>query len=146
MQHLGRREAFALGSANAVVAAGKAKAIATYLDANGWESTLAKYKPGPIAKAQICSVGEFLADVVARGHIRPRTLKIYATKLRKIVADITEVEAGTSGKAKRAKFDYVNGGTRHGWRKWTASPSTFSRRIRLLPGAMDSRGRRGRTP
>src|ERR1019366_3854900 len=34
LQHLGRREAFALGSANASSAAVKAKEIATFLDAN----------------------------------------------------------------------------------------------------------------
>ena len=110
LQHLGRREAFALGSANASVAAAKAKQIATYLEANGWNATLAKYKPDPVAKADVCTVGEFLADVRARSHIQPKTLKTYATKLRKIVSDIAKVEAGIRGKAKRAKHDYVNGG------------------------------------
>ena len=110
VQHLGRREAFALDSNNASVAAVQAKEIATFLDANGWDATLAKFKPSPLLKADICSVGEFLADVQARSHIRPRTLKIYSTKLHKIVADIAKVDAGVRGKARRAKHDYVNGG------------------------------------
>jgi integrase len=110
LQHLGRRDAFSLGSANASVAASKAKEIATFLEANGWDATVAKFKPSAIAKPNICTVGAFLADVEARSHIRPRTLKIYATKLRRIVADIAKVEAGLKGKKKRAKHDYVNGG------------------------------------
>ncbi|MGH7996700.1 MAG: tyrosine-type recombinase/integrase [Opitutaceae bacterium] len=110
LQHLGCREAFALGTANAAAAAAKAKEIATLLDANGWEPTLARYKPGTAAKAEICSVGEFLAGVETRGHLRPRTFKIYAMKLRRIVADVVKLDAGLSRKAKRAKFDYVNGG------------------------------------
>ncbi|HEY4248712.1 MAG TPA: tyrosine-type recombinase/integrase [Lacunisphaera sp.] len=112
LQHLGRREAFALGSANASVSAMKAKEIATFLEANGWESALARFKPSPIVKAEICTVGEFLADVQTRSHLRARTVKIYATKLRKIVADIAKVDAGVKAKAKRAKHDYVNGGSK----------------------------------
>lgn len=110
LQHLGRREAFALDTANASAAATKAKEIATFLDANGWEATLAKFKPDPFKRAEVCTVGEFLVDVKARSHLRPRTLKSYATKLRKMVADIARVEAGVKGKAKEAKHDYVNGG------------------------------------
>jgi len=114
LQHLGRREAFALGTANAAAATEKAKEISIFLEANGWDATIPRFKPTPLIKAEIATLGEFLADVVARGHLRERTVRIYATKLRKIVADITKVEAGTRGKAKRAKFDYVNGG-RNAW-------------------------------
>ena len=114
LQHLGRREAFALGSANASVSAIKAKEIATFLDANGWDATLAKFKPGVAAKADICTVGEFLADVKERSHLKPMTVRRYAVKLRKMVADITKVDAGAKGRAKRAKYDYVSGG-RNAW-------------------------------
>jgi len=110
LQHLGRREAFSLGSVNATAAAAKAKEVALFLESNGWELTLAKFKPDPLLKAKVCTVGEFMADVTARSHISPRTLKIYATKFRRIVADIAEVDAGVKGKVKRAKHDYVNGG------------------------------------
>lgn len=110
LQHLARREAFALGSANASVAAIKAKEIATHLDANGWESTLAKFKPNPMVKADICTVGEFLADVEKNSHLKPMTVRRYAVKLRKMVADLAKVDAGVRGRAKRAKYDYVNGG------------------------------------
>ena len=114
LQHLGRREAFALGSANASAAAVKAKEIATFLEANGWEPTLAKFKPSPFTKADVCTVGEFLADVNARSHLKPMTVRRYAVKLRKMVADLAKVDAGAKGRAKRAKYDYVNGG-RKAW-------------------------------
>lgn len=114
LQHLGRREAFALASANASTAAVKAKAIATFLEANGWSATLARFKPSMAAKADVCTVGEFLADVGARSHLKPMTVRRYAVKLRKMVADLAKVDAGVKGRAKRAKFDYMNGG-RKAW-------------------------------
>lgn len=110
LQHLGRREAFALGTGNASVAAIKAKEIATFLEANGWDSTLAKFKPSLTAKAEICTVGELLADVKGRSHLKPMTVRRYAVKLRKMVADLAKVDVGAKGSAKRAKYDYVNGG------------------------------------
>lgn len=110
LQHLGRREAFALNSANANVAAIKAKEIATFLNANGWDSTLAKFKPDPIVKADVCTVGEFLADVKARSHLKPMTISRYTIKLRKMVSDLAKLEAGVKAKERRAKYDYVNGG------------------------------------
>lgn len=114
LQHLGRREAFALASTNASVAATKAKEIAAFLEANGWDATLAKFKPSQIAKAEICTVGEFLSDVAKRSHLKPMTVRRYAVKLRKMVSDIAGLEAGLKGRAKRAKYDYVNGG-RKAW-------------------------------
>ena len=110
LQHLGQREAFALGTANASAAATKAKDIATFLEANGWDATLAKYKPSPLAKADVCSLGAFLAEVETRSGLHPRTARIYATKLRKIFVDVAKLNKGLKGKAARAKYDYVNGG------------------------------------
>ncbi len=114
LQHLGQRESFALGSVNVSVAATKAKEIATFLEANGWKPTLAKFKPSPFAKADVCTVGEFLADVEARSHLKALTVRRYAVKLRKIVVDVAKLEAGIKGKAKRAKYDYLKGG-RKAW-------------------------------
>src|ERR1035437_1575275 len=110
LQHLGRREAFALASANAGAAACKAREIATFLEANGWDATLTKFKPAMNERPEICTVGEFLADVSARSHLKPVTIRRYAEKLRKIVSDVAKLEAGLKGKAKRAKYDYVKGG------------------------------------
>jgi integrase len=116
LQHLGEREAFTLDSANAAAAAAKAKEIATFLDANGWEATRAKYKPDPLKKAEVCTVGEFLADVRERSPLKPMTVRRYAIKLRKIVADLAKIGVGLKGKAAKRKYDYVKGG----WAKWAA--------------------------
>ncbi len=110
LQHLEKRKAFSLGTANRSAAAVKAKEIATFLEANGWVPTLAKYKPGTEGKAQVSTVGEFLADVKKRSHLKPMTVRRYAIKLRKIVADIAKVDAGLKGKAAKAKYDYMKGG------------------------------------
>lgn len=110
LQHLGRREAFALGTANAAAAAMRAKEIATFLEANGWDATLAKHKPGVQHKSECCSVGEFLTDVETRSHLKPVTVRRYAVKLRKLVSDVAKLEAGLKAKDRRAKYDYVNGG------------------------------------
>ncbi len=110
MQHAGRREWFNTHTANRATAAVKARDIYLSLVSAGWEATLARFKPDPLEKADVATVGEFLADVGKRSHIRPRTLHIYATKLRKLVADIGKVEAGIKKKARRAKHDYHHGG------------------------------------
>jgi integrase len=110
LQHLGQREAFALGSANASTAAAKAKTIATFLEANGWAATLAKFKPATATKITVCTLGEFLADVGKRSHLKPATIRRYAVRLRKLVGDISKLDAGLSAKARQKKYDYVNGG------------------------------------
>lgn len=114
LQHLGRREAFALGTVNATVAATKAKDIATCLEANGWAPTLAKFKPDPLEKAEVCTVGEYLKEVGERSHLKLISVARYAIKLRKLVADLADVDRGLGLKERRAKFDYVNGG-RKAW-------------------------------
>ncbi len=110
-----RREAwFNLDTANQSVAAVKARDIYLSLVSVDWTATLAKFKPGPAAKTDICTVGEFLADVQERSHLRPMTVRRYAVKLRKMVSDVAKLEAGVKGRAKRAKYDYTSGG-RKAW-------------------------------
>lgn len=110
MFYLAKEAWFNLGSANHAAAAVKARDIYVSLISTGWDNTLARYKPDPLVKADICTVGEFLADVAKRSHIRPRTLHVYATKFRKLIADIGKVEVGMKKKARRAKHDYYHGG------------------------------------
>ena len=110
MKHERREAWFNLNTANLATAAVKARDIYLSLVSAGWEATIAEYKPNPIAKADVCTLGEFLAEVGVRGHYTARTLRIYSTKLRKLVADTAKVEAGKRRKAKKAKYDYVNGG------------------------------------
>ena len=114
MFHLGREAWFNLDTANQAAAAIKARDIYLSLVAAGWDATLAKYKPGVEQKAECCTVGEFLADVHARSHLKPVTIRRYAVKLRKLVSDVAKLETGMKAKAKRAKYDYVNGG-RKAW-------------------------------
>lgn len=110
MFHLGREVWFNLETANQWAGAAKARDIYLSLVAAGWTATLEKYKPSPLARADVCTVGEFLADVASRSHLKPMTVRRYAVKLRKMVADVAKIDAGAKGKAKRAKFDYMNGG------------------------------------
>ncbi len=114
MFHMNREAWFNLETANQTVAATKARDIYVSLVSSGWEATLAKHKPNPIAKAEVCTVGEFLADVGARSHLKAMTVRRYAVKLRKMVSDIAKLEFGLKAKARLAKYDYVNGG-REAW-------------------------------
>jgi len=114
MFHLGRESRFCLDTANQAAAAVKARDIYLSLVSAGWEATLTKYKPAPVAQAEVCTVGEFLADVHTRIHLKPVTVRRYAVKLRKMVSDMVKLEAGLRGKARRAKYDYMHGG-RQAW-------------------------------
>ncbi len=104
MFHLNREAWFNLATPNQSAAAIKARDIYVALVSTGWEATLTKYKPSPLVKASVSTVGEFITDVAKRSHLQPRTIRIYATKLRKLVSDVAKLEAGKKKKAKRAKF------------------------------------------
>jgi len=111
------REAwFNLNTANATVAAIRARDIWLSIVANGWDEALAKHKPRPAAKIKVCTVGEFLSDVEAHSHIKSITVRRYAVKLRKIISDVAGLEKGMKKKNLRMKFDHVNGG-RVAWLK-----------------------------
>ena len=138
LQHLGRREAFALGTANAATAAAKAKEIATYLDATGWDSTLTRFKPEMQKKIKAPTVGEYLEAARAVANIAPGTFDTYATKLRTLVAGVVKIKTSKierplinekTGAVQRSRktgelrtevvdprFDYVNGGAK-AWRE-----------------------------
>jgi integrase len=88
----------------------KARNIYLSLASAGWEATLAKFKPDPFRRAEVCTVGEFLTDVGRRSHLKPMTVRRYAVKLRKMVADVAKLETGIKSKARKRKYDYVNGG------------------------------------
>ena len=107
IQHRGRRMTFSLGTPNKTAAAAKARDIYLSLQAGGWEDTLSKFKPGMIGNpvgAGALTVGEFIAEVQARGSAQPRTLEGYAVAFRKIVADLEGIDGG------RAKYDHRTGG------------------------------------
>lgn len=122
MFYRGRESWFNLQTANQAAAAIKARDIYLALASVGWEATLVKFKPDPLATADACTLGEFLTDISKRSHLRPKTIRIYATKLRKLVSDVAKVEAGMKKKARRAKFDYYGGGHKEWMDKVNSQP------------------------
>jgi hypothetical protein len=87
IQHLGQRVGFNLDSSNAEVSADKAKEIYIFLKANGWDATLAKYKPQPVAQNKL-TIGEFLTAVQETGKLRLRTFLNYTNCFRSILAGV----------------------------------------------------------
>lgn len=110
MFHAGRESWFNLETANQAAAAVKAREIYLSLVASGWDVTLEKWKPRPEKLDRPCTVGEFLTEIRVRSHLKPMTLRRYAVKLRKMVADVAKLEEGLKKKERRAKYDYVKGG------------------------------------
>lgn len=112
IQNAGRREIFALRSAGLkkAAAAEQAREIYLFLLSNGWEATLAKYKPSKALPAvrTVTTVGDLIREVKATSTGRTRTLGEYATRFRHIVAGIFNIEGGTE------KHDYRTGG-RQAW-------------------------------
>jgi integrase len=82
------------------VAAARAKEIYLFLHTNGWEATLAKYRPKATVVLKNATIGEFLARPEQRADLDAGTFADYARALRKIVADII----GASADAR--KFGY----------------------------------------
>ncbi len=102
---------FNLGTPIQANAAKKAKDVYTFLQANGWPATLAKFKPESEATARLnLTVGDYLKTVQATGQIRQRTFLNYQNCLRTVVAEVFGVKGDDS------KFDYRHGGNQ----KWTA--------------------------
>jgi hypothetical protein len=109
LQHAGRRETIPLGAANRENAAQKAREIYLYLQSNGWEETLLKFKPkSRWLSSAATTVGEFSEQVQSVWTGKPKTLGDYIRAFRKIVSDIFEIDGGKS------KFDYQAGG-RESW-------------------------------
>jgi integrase len=107
IQHGGRREFFGLGTTNQDAAAVKARGIFIFLKANGWDATLAKFKPDADGQAKLdVSIGDFLAAVDASRKLRARTFDNYRRCFRTIVAEAF----GIRPKKSESKFDYRTGG------------------------------------
>jgi Phage integrase family. len=109
LQFSGRREMIPLGTANREVAAQKARAIYLFLQGNGWDETLPKFKPRARWSASAAAtVGEFCGKVQSVWSGKAKTIGDYIRAFRTIVSDIFEIDGGTS------KFDYRSGG-RESW-------------------------------
>jgi integrase len=109
LQYTGRRETIPLGTANRENAAQKAREIHLYLQSNGWDETLSKFKPkSRWSSSAATTVGEFSEQVQSIWTGKPKTLGDYLRAFRKIVSDISEIDGG------RSRFDYRAGG-RESW-------------------------------
>ena len=109
IQHRGRRESFALDTANRAAAAAKAREIYQQIVGAGWEAALLKWKPAMhqrVAPMRTATVGEFLEAVKRSSTVKPKTLEGYAKAFRMIVAQTTEIPSG------KERYDYIRGGHR----------------------------------
>jgi hypothetical protein len=116
IQHLGRRQEFRFNTTNRQAAAVEALGIFRFLKANGWEATLAKFKPDCEAKLDT-TIGDYLGAVRALNSLRLRTFLNYQNSLLTIAAEVFGVkpDKGTS------KFDYRSGhGEQSGHARWLA--------------------------
>jgi integrase len=94
-----------LGTPNKEAAAAKARDIYRSLQANGWDATLAKYRPESAPAPRLnATVGEFIAEVKAKADGDPKTIEGYCRSLRKIVVDIHGLADTVE------KFDFHTGG------------------------------------
>jgi hypothetical protein len=115
IQHGGRREIFPLHTTNRAKAAESARTTYGFLKVNGWDATLAKFKPDsePQLKLNI-TVGDFLQTVresVVPTPLKLRTFLNYQNCLRTIASEIFSVKGG------KARFDYRTGGNAEWVRK-----------------------------
>lgn len=109
----GRQYRWPLKTANKEQAATKARDIFLSLMGNGYEATVAKFKPWevePTDEGKPVTVGEFIEAIRAVAPIRATTFTTYERKLRFLVSQIKAV------KATRKRYDYVNRGSE----KWRA--------------------------
>ncbi|MCU0783831.1 MAG: hypothetical protein MUF81_07235 [Verrucomicrobia bacterium] len=114
IQHLGRRQEFRFDTTNRQAAAVEALGIFRFLKANGWDATLAKFKPDCEAKLET-TIGDYLGAVRGLNSLRFRTFLNYQNALRIIAAESLGVkpDKGTS------KFDYRSGnGEQSGHARW----------------------------
>ena len=95
MQFRGRREQFPLGTPNKAAAAAKARDIYLSLHSQGWEETLAAYKPQTTEiRPENSTIGDLIREVAATTNYRVTTFSAYCASLRQIASDIAKVKRG----------------------------------------------------
>ena len=105
IQHLGRREEFRFETTNHQAAAIQALDVFRFLKSNGWQATLAKYKP-EVEKVKLnTTISDYLAAVHDTNRLRSRTFLNYQNALRTIAAEIFAVKLDKGA----SKFDYRSG-------------------------------------
>ena len=109
LQNLGRRAWFPLGTPNKKSAAAKASEIYSFIQANGWEAALERFKPQAPSKIDEVTVGTFIEAATKVSSARSQTLEGYAKAFRLIVSEIRKISSD-------GKFDAYKGGMK----KWRA--------------------------
>jgi integrase len=104
LQAHGQRHALSLETSNKDTAAKKAKKIYEYIRANGWQKARETFRPKHLHKPNEVTVGQFMEEVKRTTDLTPKTLEDYSRAFRKIVADISGADTGTS------KYDAHAGG------------------------------------
>jgi len=98
----GRREAFNLETANAAQAAIRARDIYASLLANGWDATIARFKPAATKTPKVGTVGAVIAAAQALSTTRPQSFAQAAMRLRQIAAEVAGVERPAHATAYRS--------------------------------------------
>jgi integrase len=98
LYYLRRREYFPLNTSNRKIAGDEAKRIYTFLMANGWEPTLAKYKPRAEEKPKVETVGDLIAAAKEKADVRPLTFQQYQGALRRIAGSIKGIDSSDASK------------------------------------------------
>ncbi|HET7624515.1 MAG TPA: hypothetical protein VFM25_04560, partial [Verrucomicrobiae bacterium] len=94
----GEQKRFPLRTPNKDSAAGIARDIYISLHKAGWGETEKRFKPWTNTTQTITSptVGQFISAVETYGGIKPRTLKIYTRKFRRLVAAVAKIDGDRS--------------------------------------------------
>ena len=106
LTHQKRREYFALHSANRKIAGDKAKEIYSSLKVNGWDATLAKYKPSAEAAPEIETVGDLIEEAKKVSEVTLNTLNQYCGALRRIVSSIRGIDSDDRKKYRPGGSDW----------------------------------------
>ena len=109
LQHRGRRTWFPLGTPNKRTAAAKAAEIYSYVQAQGWDAALERFKPKTPTKIDEITVGMLIETASAVSSARRQTLDCYAKAFRLIVSEVRGISSD-------GKFDAYKGGMK----KWRA--------------------------
>jgi integrase len=91
----GRRIKWSLETPNKEAAAARAKEIYLFIQVNGWELALARYRPkeAPKSGPSDVTLGEFLEAVQATGRLSAATFADYREAFRRIISEIAEIPA-----------------------------------------------------
>jgi integrase len=94
----GRRESFPLHTAIQLEAAKRAARIFGDVTSMGWAAALAKHKPVYVKAKAGATVGALIEAVTKAAEVRPVTMMVNATAMRRIVADVLGIRDGGSSK------------------------------------------------